>query len=310
VKHLVDREGLKASDVLILLRTDHNGIFSKPIKEALDTLDVAYTDPDAVENLLSETPNRGFLEHLRLLVNREDSLAWASLLRLKNGIGAAFTSYVYEKALGKTAPFGRMLLQLHGENFPGAPITSARKAKDLIDKTLAWLEAHALPEEVPEQGWGRWIAATGSTEMGSPTEELKRLLQEVDAVTEAAETLGRYLSQIQPLGEDIARAKSEGVRIMSMMASKGLTVRATIVVGAEDGLVPRPGADLGEERRILYVAMTRPKEFLFLTWARRRYGPQARAGQATLTRRQSSHFLNNGPLASQDGETFIGSRCA
>lgn len=90
------------------------------------------------------------------------------------------------------------------------------------------------------------------------------------------------MSQITPLDKDRALAESNGVRIMTMVGSKGLTVRATIIAGLDDGIVPRLDADLGEERRLLYVAMTRPKEFLFCTWAGQRRGPTARAGPARV----------------------------
>ncbi len=76
---------------------------------------------------------------------------------------------------------------------------------------------------------------------------------------------GRFLSQITPLGKDHAIAESEGIRIMTMNDAKGLTVRATIMAGLEEGIIPRPDGDLQEERRLLYVAMTRAKEYLFGT---------------------------------------------
>jgi hypothetical protein len=83
-------------------------------------------------------------------------------------------------------------------------------------------------------------------------------------------------------------------------------VRAAVIAGIEDGIVPRPDADLGEERRLLYVAMTRAKEFLFCTWAGQRRGPTARPGRARVrARRQHSHFFMGGPVQSQDGLTFL-----
>lgn len=94
-----------------------------------------------------------------------------------------------------------------------------------------------------------------------------------------------------------------------MAAAKGLTVRATIIAALEEGIVPRPNADLGEERRLLYVAMTRAREFVYGTWARRRTGPTARAGTPRVQERRShSHFLNGGPIDSQDGQTYIRTR--
>ncbi len=67
-------------------------------------------------------------------------------------------------------------------------------------------------------------------------------------------------------------------------------------------------ADLGEERRLLYVAMTRAKEFLFGTWAGQRRGPTARAGRPRVRgRRQHAHFFQGGPVRSQDGPTSAAS---
>jgi superfamily I DNA/RNA helicase len=112
-----------------------------------------------------------------------------------------------------------------------------------------------------------------------------------------------FLNQIAPLGKDIAQAKQSGVRFVSMAGSKGFTVEATIVVGCEQGLIPRPDRDLSEERRLLYVAMTRARRFLYCTWARRRGGPTARSGDPTVgSRRTVALFLDHGPLETQDGD--------
>ena len=95
---------------------------------------------------------------------------------------------------------------------------------------------------------------------------LSDLLVALDRLTEES-TLGRFLGQIEPLGKDLAQSESDGVRIMTMGSSKGLTVQAVIIAGAEDGLIPRPNSDLSEERRILYVAMTRATRYLLhLGW--------------------------------------------
>lgn len=166
------------------------------------------------------------------------------------------------------------------------------------------------PERCPDQRVGSVDPGAVCRRIETPTltPEFARLLAQLDERVEEDAKLGRYLSQIQPLGRDIAQAKSEGVRIMTMTGSKGLTVRATILAALEDQVLPRPNADLSEERRVLYVAMTRSQEFLFATWAGNRKGPTARSATATLNFRQHSHFLNGGPVSSQDGEAFLGER--
>jgi superfamily I DNA/RNA helicase len=57
---------------------------------------------------------------------------------------------------------------------------------------------------------------------------------------------------------------------------------------------------------MLYVGMTRSREYLYCTWARRRSGPTAFAGAGgSRTRRSYSRFLLNGPVQSQDGVAFL-----
>ena len=288
-------------EILVLMRGDHNGSFSKPIKAEMDALRIPYSDPEAVERLLEEPANRRMLATFRLLVHRRDSLAWATLFRLAPGIGQAFCDHIYGRACERRVQFGEALFDALDAGFPGAPRSSAR-VTTLMRAVVAWLDAHPLPDDTPEDGWGHWmIAAARGDTVPAPSADCAALLHGLDDLMED-QGFGRYLSQITPLGKDRALAESQGVRIMTMGGAKGLTVRATIVIGLEEGIVPRPEADLGEERRLLYVAMTRAREFLYCTWARRRLGPTARAGAPRiLDRRNYTSFFRGGPVNSQDG---------
>ncbi len=309
VRALVERDRVEPKDILILMRTDYHGTFSKPIRKETEKLGIRCSDPSYVLALLEQEDNRRLLELLRLLVNPEDPISWASLLQLTEGVGQNFFQYIYERAKRRGTTFADELLAAYEEGFPGAP-SSVRRVKETMDEILSWLEANKLPDEQPEYGWGNWIIdLTGDGGVAQPpTREFRELLLELDKITEDEQSLGRYLGQIEPLGKDLALAKSDGVRIMTMGGSKGLTVRATIIAGVEDGLVPRPNSDLSEERRILYVAMTRAKEYLFCTWAGLRRGPTARAGKPSMNRRRYSHFLEGGPVESEDGGDFLDDR--
>jgi len=153
------------------------------------------------------------------------------------------------------------------------------------------------------------VATAGDDVVPAPNAACAELLHALDELIEEDQGFGRYLSQITPLGKDRALAESHGVRIMTMLGSKGLTVRSTIIAGVDDSIVPMPNADVAEERRLLYVAMTRAKEFLFGTWAGQRRGPTARAGRARVRmRRQHSHFFLGGPVRSQDGARYLEGR--
>ncbi len=91
---------------------------------------------------------------------------------------------------------------------------------------------------------------------------------------------------------DIYDAKSQKVALMTFHAAKGLEFPVVFIVGCEDGWVPlirkdKTPCDLNEERRLLYVAMTRAKQELFFTCAktRRIFG--------TIEHRRWSRFLDD-----------------
>ena len=77
-------------------------------------------------------------------------------------------------------------------------------------------------------------------------------------------------------GADLYNKNAENVTLMTMHASKGLEFNCVFIVGCENGIIPyslfeNQKSDIDEERRLLYVAMTRAKKHLFLTNAKRRF---------------------------------------
>lgn len=72
-------------------------------------------------------------------------------------------------------------------------------------------------------------------------------------------------------GPEEDRLEAEGVRLLTMHMSKGLEFRIVFIAGLEEGLIPLESSEsIEEERRLLYVAMTRAKEELFLIHSRKR----------------------------------------
>ncbi|MCK4836328.1 MAG: UvrD-helicase domain-containing protein, partial [Candidatus Aminicenantes bacterium] len=74
---------------------------------------------------------------------------------------------------------------------------------------------------------------------------------------------------------DLYRADIEQVSLMTLHAAKGLEFNCVFIIGCESGLIPyslflKTEPDLEEERRLLYVGMTRAKNFLYLSHAKKR----------------------------------------
>jgi DNA helicase-2/ATP-dependent DNA helicase PcrA len=200
IHQLVRRDGVAPEEILVLLRGDHNGNFSRPIKQALDDREIAYSDPDAVIRMLGEEANRQVLATFGLLVNNRDSLALASLLCLAPGIGQGFSDYVYERARESRVQFGQALWEAYDAGFPDGPRTSTGAAT-LLRTVTGWLQAHRLPDEPPKDGWGHWmVEAAGGDVVPAPSDGCRDLLLALDGIADPEQDFGRYLSQITPLG--------------------------------------------------------------------------------------------------------------
>ncbi|MEX1140695.1 MAG: ATP-dependent helicase [Thermoleophilaceae bacterium] len=312
VQNLIEKEGLKPSEILIMSRGDFRGHFSRPIKTELDRRGISVDDPSWVDEVVSDSGNRAVLLLARLMVNPTDSLAWSGLTVLEPNVGPAFRKAIHDRAVETGTTFAEALLAAHAKDFDSMTGAAPRRAKALIDRTLTWLDANPVPEgeDVPER-WGDWLtlAFAHADAPARMSGALAELLGVVDHAIEAGADLPRFLGQIQPLAKDHASAQASGVRFMTMGLSKGLTVEASIIIGAEDGIIPDPRPREDEERRLLYVGLTRAKRFSYVTWATRRTGPTARAGTPRVQgRRLLSPLLRGGPVETQNGQAYVRDR--
>jgi superfamily I DNA/RNA helicase len=90
--------------------------------------------------------------------------------------------------------------------------------------------------------------------------------------------LDRFLGELA-LGAQVDTwdPRADRVSLLTLHAAKGLEFPVVFLVGCEDGLLPLrfgaaepTGAELAEERRLLFVGMTRARSHLYLSWAARR----------------------------------------
>jgi DNA helicase-2/ATP-dependent DNA helicase PcrA len=102
---------------------------------------------------------------------------------------------------------------------------------------------------------------------------------------------------------------SESVNIMTMHKAKGLTADAVIIIAAEDEYIPgrQIGEREGDERRLLYVSLSRARHFLAVTYCERRTGQQKHTGRTSgQLRRTLTRFLRDAPIIPINGADFMG----
>ncbi|MFQ5518466.1 MAG: ATP-dependent helicase, partial [Mariprofundus sp.] len=216
------------------------------------------------------------LAYLRLLANADDDLAFMrAIARPRRGIGA--------KALGDLGNFAMahgcsLLGACTHENLSHKRAVQLREFGDLMlaleyqfkhdeaDKAFdAVLEFTHLEAAIRAEAEDETIA---ERRMGNLMELRRWWIKH----TEGGGDLAEFLQHIFLLADKADDDPDKQVRLMTVHGAKGLEFDHVYVVGMEDGIFPHKSAleenRMEEERRLMYVAMTRARFFLTLSYAR------------------------------------------
>jgi DNA helicase-2/ATP-dependent DNA helicase PcrA len=319
--HLVRGRHFSPSEVLVLLRSDHQGRYSSPIAEHLTALDLPVNIRAEGGGPLDEAPGRHFLALLRLATNEQDDLAWRTLLHLVrpgNGVGATTIGHVYALAQEERARFSDVLRRVEQSpallprgNYIAADMAAIRALiaplADLPPFDPARDQEEGYREELFSQLVGVLNPLSRSV-IPIETERQAVMAQVANAaVMSRAATLPQLVAALTSPEDTLDQELEAGcVNILSMHRAKGLSSDAVIVVGAEEELVPgdAEGEVYHDERRLLYVSLTRARHFLVTTYCTRRTGRQRHSGSnAGNPRRHLTPFLR-GALPVEDGSAF------
>jgi DNA helicase-2/ATP-dependent DNA helicase PcrA len=171
---------------------------------------------------------------------------------------------------------------LHREGVP----FRVRGGGRFLDRPLVQVALDALrrhTREFPEVPFAGHLDALIEDAAGAPEERrehadaVARLGEEYLAADGGGGSLDGFLeflnTTLRP-GDDSGTSAANAVELLTFHRAKGLEFDTVFVVGVEKGLVPishaeTPG-ELAEERRLLYVALTRAERGLHLSWAKKR----------------------------------------
>lgn len=265
---------------------------------------------------------KDMVAYLRIIVNYRDEEALRRIINYPvRGIGktslekAAVIANQHNitlwQVLEQAAMFGFRAGTLHAiQGF----VIMIKSFRIMLEKLNAYEVAFRVGKET---GIIKDLFNDKSTEGIARYENIQELLNSIKEFTETPDeegeltdkSLGSYLQQITLLTDaDQGDEDSDVVRLMTIHAAKGLEFPCVFVVGLEETLFPNAMSvndreDLEEERRLFYVAVTRAKTKLWLTYANMRY----RFGN--LAQNDPSRFLDEIPKEYID-ESFIGRSAA
>lgn len=261
---------------------------------------------------------RIILSILRLLRNDHDHLAWRSLLMLrKNQLGAGITQQIIDISLAEQVPFAEILQHIREDNdkLPRHGSRVAEEYSHILDFVSQLAEDFDL-ESLDSNSLGALIDrvidfSIESQDAGKQARDF--LIRRFESAE--AETLYGFLPTIEAASETIEQdLDPDTVNMLTMHKAKGLSASAVIVMAAEDETIPGRQEDepgLGDERRLLFVSLTRAKHKLFVTYCNERVGQQAMLGRISgRQRRTLTRFLRHAPIRPIVGAEFVEAICA
>jgi len=174
----------------------------------------------------------------------------------------------------------------------GVDLSSARGHIIVSDSLVSDLVKAAILDT----GYENALKGENTDEAEARLENLQELVNAaVDYDEQGAEGLREFIDHSALVSDTDQYKRDAPVTLMTAHSAKGLEFPLVFIVGLEDGLFPHSraaadAAELEEERRLCYVAMTRAERFLYVTHAvkRRVYGQELAS--------EPSQFLNEMPL--------------
>ena len=256
--------------------------------------------PDLRELPDEQAEARWVAERVRTLVTKGTPAGEIAVLFRTNG-----QSETYEQAL---ADAGVPYVLRGGERFFDRP--EVREARLLLRGAARSAdETDALPATVRAVlsggGWAAEPPAGGGAvrDRWESLAALARLADDVSAVRPDAR-LRDFVAELDERAEAQHAPAVDGVTLASLHAAKGLEWDAVFVVGATDGMIPITYAEtpeqVEEERRLLYVGVTRARVHLAVTWAVAR-SPGGRASRRPSRFLDGLHAGRSGPPAAARG---------
>lgn len=271
--------------IAVLYRTNAQ---SRAIEEALIKSQIAYKLVGGVR-FYDRLEIKDIVAYLRLIFNSKDSTALKRIINSpRRGIGPSTIAQIEEKAQTLKVSLYSALSDLLDEGNLGPKlIASIHSFIEIIDYLIGQSSNIAVPDllrlVLDKTGYLIALQDSEKEEAENRLENIYEFLNVAQQFHEESEdkSLESFLAQIALASDldDLKDEANEAVTLLTIHASKGLEYPYVFLTGLEEGIFPNSRAlgessssadELEEERRLLYVAVTRAEKKLFLTYARNR----------------------------------------
>lgn len=313
--------GLKPRDIAVFYRTNSQ---SRLIEEEFLASRLPFVLVGG-QRFYDRKEVKDLMGYLKLMLNPQDEVSLARVINNPpRGIGAKTSGAVLRYASSKGVP-GLMAV---AELADGAGKLSARARtalgafRDLMKELRDAADAFPLHEVctlvLDKSGYAERLQQDQNFESDQRLDNLEEVVRSTMDYSDATppQGLAAFLERTALVAEtdknqdpeDLAAAEEQGkITLMTVHAAKGLEFPVVLVIGMDEGLFPHARAstmlaELEEERRLAYVAITRARERLYLLRARRR--PKPNSGEWAPS--QPSRFLREIPRELLTGALPVG----
>ena len=275
------RPRLPLSEMAILVRTNAQ---TRALEDELLRREVPYVLVGGTR-FYERAEIKDLIAYLRLLRNPRDPFSLARVVNQPpRGIGKATLEQLSAQAAEIGQPVWDVLALGELQNFGPRAASALTAFRNLIvdlQRAAEELPLPALLDRLLESTRYLDLYRRPDPEDQARVENIREFLSAAQEFTEASsvnapdDLLTAFLDHVSLISDLDSLKTDRGVSVMTLHSAKGLEFTAVALGGLEDGLLPHfnsQGAreDLEEERRLLYVGMTRARKRLFLANCRRR----------------------------------------
>lgn len=266
--------GIKLSNMAVLVRA---GYQTRSFEESFMQNSLSYRVIGGLK-FYERMEIRDAIAYLRVVANPSDDLALSRIINVpKRGVGDSTVSNLYQKSkIDGTSLFKSIKKSIEIGELKGKAKDALKSLIDYIDKWNGMLETIKLSEladvVMKESGYIKMWQNENSLEAQGRIENIQEFVRSLEEFSSLVEFL-EYVSLVESRDD---KSANDAVNIMTVHAAKGLEFDLVFVPGLEDGIFPSSRSveekgGLEEERRLLYVAITRARKNLYLTYAKSRY---------------------------------------
>ncbi|MBP1940209.1 DNA helicase-2/ATP-dependent DNA helicase PcrA [Jeotgalicoccus pinnipedialis] len=305
----LNQEGFKYRDMAVLYRANSQ---SRAIEDALVKSSMPYNMVGGMK-FYQRAEIKDLMSYMKVVLNPFDDIAMVRIINTpKRGIGVKTIETLENHAV----TLGTSIYDAMKEaDFIGIPKGTANKLAVLLstidklkDKAKYMSVTELVDEILHDTGYLEMLIRENTLESTSRIEnleEFKTVTKEFDEANEISDDLlFDFLSDMALVSDQDNIDSEDRVTLMTIHASKGLEFKVVFLVGLEDGLFPSSRSmdtdeEMEEERRLMYVALTRAEDRLILSRAKLRtiYGRTNYTQESTFLKEIPEELLEyNSPF--------------